>query len=198
MIYYIIDDQGRYLGNINGNKVLFHRADSATFQKRLTKDMIEKLKARAESLGAVNLTIMEADSVESAREYMLSTYCTGPNAVNNKPKRGRPAGSVTRNAVNKPKKPQKKIEFTLDNDDNEEEEYVEHPEYSDDNYIERPEEEKKYLKAIKDPDVKEMFAKCRVNKKCMLCRHLCKQPSTSVIFRCPQFEYDEYRDEGEE
>ena len=68
MIYYIIDGNGRYLGNINGTKVLFHKANSSTFQHRQSMEMIEKLKARAESLGASGLQIMEAGSMEEAKE----------------------------------------------------------------------------------------------------------------------------------
>lgn len=192
--FYIIDENGRYLGNINGTKVLFHRANSATFQHRQTREMIEKLKARAESLGASGLTVMEAGSMEEAKEYMVKTYCNG-NA-DSIPKRGRPcsaskAGNKPKKAVSKPKV--KKIEFKIEEDE-EGEEYVSQFECNAEAELKRTREEEKYLKAIKDPSVKDMFAKCNVNKKCMLCKRLCKQPATSVIYQCPQFEYDEYRD----
>jgi len=191
--FYIIDNEGRYLGNINGDKVLFHRANSSTFQHRQTRDMIEKLKERAESLGASNLQIMEAKDMDEAKAYMIATYCNG-NASSLGPKRGRPVGSGKGNASNCVHRKQKKIEFTFVEPDEEEEEYISQPESDGNDAVERSEEEKKYLKAINDPDVKAMFEKCNVNKKCMLCRRLCKQPSTSVIYQCPQYQYDEYRD----
>ena len=195
MIYYLIDGEGRYLGNINGAKVLFHKPNATTFQHRQTKDMIEKLKARAESLGASNLQIMEAEGIDEARQYMIKTYCNG-NA-SSMPKRGRPcngskAGNKPQNTVSNAK--MKKIEFKLHDEDEEEEEYVSQFDLHSNANYKHTQEEEKYLKAIKDPDIRDMFSNCSVNKKCMLCRRLCKQPSTSVIFQCPQFEYDEYRD----
>ena len=190
--FYIINGEGKYLGNIKGTKVLFHKPNSATFLHRQTREMIEKLKARVEGLGATDLTIMEAEDEESAKAYMITTYCNGEASVSS-PKRGRPAGGVKKE---KAKKPQKKIDLNGVQDEEEEDEYISQPEYTGEEEVEHTEDEKKYLKAISDPDVKAMFAKSNVNKKCMLCKRLCKQPSTSVIYQCPQFQYDEYRDDA--
>lgn len=188
--FYIINGEGKYLGNIKGTKVLFHKPNSATFLHRQTREMIEKLKARVEGLGATDLTIMEAEDEEAAKAYMIATYCNGEQA-SNAPKRGRPAGVKKEKA---PSKKQKKIDFNDVQADEEEDEYISQPEYTGEEEVEHTEDEKKYLKAINDPDVKAMFSKCNVNKKCMLCKRLCKQPATSVIYQCPQFQYDEYRD----
>ena len=105
--FYIINGEGKYLGNIKGTKVLFHKPNSATFLHRQTREMIEKLKARVEGLGATDLTIMEAEDEESAKAYMIATYCNGEASVSS-PKRGRPAGGAKKE---KAKKPQKKIDL---------------------------------------------------------------------------------------